>query len=264
MKTILVDDEVWMIRRLSEECAQLEGIEIEGAFRDPLKALEFAKTTRVDFAFLDVEMPKMSGLELAKELRTVYPNIIIIFISAYERYMPQALGDVDADYYLTKPYTQEDLNRVVARAKLLSRRLENRVQIYTFGAFRVFVDHKLVDFKVAKAKEMLALLVDKKGSGLTPAEIFTYLWGDKPFDSAHSASYRRCARALQEALKNVGAEHILKRSEQGWAIDIEAVDCDYYRLLDGDAEAKRNYNGIYLESYSWGEDTIAGLDKLAL
>jgi hypothetical protein len=57
-----------------------------------------------------------------------------------------------ADYYVFKPYTKEDVEDVLVRARLLSKRLEKPVFIRTFGNFEVFVDEKPVYFKSAKRK----------------------------------------------------------------------------------------------------------------
>ena len=82
MKTIIVDDELWSVDQFKIECEQLEDIQLLGYFDNPYDAIEFAKETKVELALLDIEMPGMNGIELGKELRKIYPKIIIVFISA--------------------------------------------------------------------------------------------------------------------------------------------------------------------------------------
>lgn len=72
--------------------------------------------------------------------------------------------------------------------KLLSRRLEKRVYIRTFGAFDVFVDNTPLSFRSAKAKELLALLVDRCGGILTSREGFTLLWENHPYDNQNASA----------------------------------------------------------------------------
>ena len=62
MDTIVVDDELLSMEQFEEECKGIPEINVIGKFDNPEDALEFAKTRRVDFALLDVEMPRMNGL----------------------------------------------------------------------------------------------------------------------------------------------------------------------------------------------------------
>ncbi len=261
MQTILVEDEKWQLQHLQNECAGIDIIELAGSFQSPLTALEFARDNLVELAFLDIEMPKMTGLELARELRKLYPKLIIIFISAYNEYASEALGKLDADYYLPKPYDKGDLARVMERVRLLARRLEKPVHIETFGHFNVYIHHEPLSFSSKKAKELLAVLVDRHGGVITPSDGFTYLWGEKAYDTDKASAYRRCVRTLESALNDAGIGYIFKRLPRGCAINAEAVDCDYFKFLKGDAEARAAYSGSYMEDYSWAEDTRVYLDE---
>lgn len=78
MKTILIDDEIWAMRQFEVECASVPGIELCGMFESAKKALEYARENLVEFALIDIRMPGMNGIELAKELRALYPKIIIM------------------------------------------------------------------------------------------------------------------------------------------------------------------------------------------
>ena len=68
LKTILVDDELWMLQQFREECSELPEIEIVGEFSFAQDALDYARENPVEFALLDIEMPGINGVELAKEL----------------------------------------------------------------------------------------------------------------------------------------------------------------------------------------------------
>lgn len=73
MRTIVVDDELWMLKHFEMECEHLPDVQLLSSFRSPISALEFARTNRVELAFLDVEMPEMTGLQLAGKLREILP-----------------------------------------------------------------------------------------------------------------------------------------------------------------------------------------------
>ncbi len=258
MKTILVDDEMWMLRQFETECRELEDIQLEGVFDSPIEALEYARNHAIELAFLDIEMPHMNGLELAGELRSMYPDMIIIFVSGYDKYMVDAYK-MNADYFVMKPYTKKNIEDVVSRAKLLSKRIKKRFFIKTFGNFDVFVDGKPIKFSSARAKELLAYLVDRNGNVVETEEGFSLLWEDRFFDASSASSYRKVLSRLQSSLVEAGALDILFILSHGRAINKSAVDCDYFSYLDGDKQTISQWNGEYMSNYSWGEYTLANL-----
>ena len=102
MRTIVVDDEELSMRQFEIECAQVREIELVGRFTNPLEALDYARNNTVDFALLDIEMPQMNGIELARRLREIKRDMIIIFVSGYSDYVLDALK-MKSDYYVFKP-----------------------------------------------------------------------------------------------------------------------------------------------------------------
>ena len=108
MKTIIVDDELWAVQQLEDAFSGQSNIQLMGCFRDPLKALRYAEENPVDFALLDVKMTGMDGIELGRRLRQKYPAVIIVYVSSYPEYFSDAYRDVRADYYMLKPYSEED------------------------------------------------------------------------------------------------------------------------------------------------------------
>ena len=122
MKTIIVDDEQWALRQVEQELKNAANIEIVGAFINPIEALKYALSNPVDFALLDVKMKGMDGIELGQELRRLYPDVIIVYISSYPEYFSDAYRNVRADYYMLKPYRAEDFVDLLQRVELLSRR----------------------------------------------------------------------------------------------------------------------------------------------
>lgn len=113
MKTIVIDDEPWMLRHFCETCAGVEGIELADKFRNPLLALKYAEENPVELAFVDVEMPQLNGPETAKGLMERRPEIQIVFISAYAKSSIEAMHDLPVSGYLRKPYNREDLQAIV-------------------------------------------------------------------------------------------------------------------------------------------------------
>ncbi|NCB91779.1 MAG: response regulator [Clostridia bacterium] len=262
MKTILVDDELWMLELFEEESAGIEEIQMVGKFDDAEDALHFAKENRVDLAFLDIEMPGMNGLELSDHLREIYPDIIIIFVSAYDQHMKSAMKDHDADWFLLKPYNEEEVKRVLERAKALSIRQRKEVRIHTFGKFEIYVNGAPVKFSSPKAKELLAVLVDSHGEPITAEEAYSRMWMEKTYHHENASSYRRSRSKLLNVLKENGIENILAYFPYALAIRPDMVTCDYFELLKEEKEAIRDFKGEYMIEYFWGEERIPRLNSI--
>jgi len=117
VKVILVDDERFALDELEFLLKRHDNIQIAAKFDDPVAALEEAKNIKFDAAFLDIDMPVINGLNVARELIEVYPNIKIIFVTAYDDYAVKAF-DLNAIDYILKPIEKDRLQRAVD--KLLS------------------------------------------------------------------------------------------------------------------------------------------------
>ena len=128
-----------------------------------------------------------------------------------------------------------------------------RIQIKTFGGFDLYVDGRPVKFGRAKAKELLAYLVDRRGSSVTTGEACAVLFEDAGNTASGKSYFRTILHELMKALKRVGAEEILRKEWNSYAVVPETFDCDFYRFLEGDPVAVNQYLNDYLPAYSWAE-----------
>ncbi|MES2650775.1 MAG: LytTR family DNA-binding domain-containing protein [Bacteroidota bacterium] len=102
-KCIIIDDEPHAIEGLEAYIATMPELEVIKIYSDPLMALkEIPKLPDVDIIFLDVDMPMISGLELAKEIRSKTNKLI--FTTGHTAYAYEAF-ESQADAYLLKPYS---------------------------------------------------------------------------------------------------------------------------------------------------------------
>ncbi len=258
MKTIIVDDELWAIKNFQQQCRDIPYIDIVGTFTDPVEALDYAKENWVDFAVLDIDMPQLNGLELGVELRKLYPDVVIIYVTAHDCFALDAIK-LKADYFVVKPYTVDDVNDALSRAMLLSRRQRKPVFIRTFGNFDVFLNGQPVIFSSGKAKELLALMVDRKGGIVTTEEAMAVIWEEQDNSGDRSAVCRTAAMRLRKTLSNYGIDYIISECASGRYVDSDRFDCDYYLYLRGEAEAKQAFTNEYMAQYSWAEFTLATL-----
>ena len=137
---------------------------------------------------------------------------------------------------------------------------ENRtVSIRTFGYFDVFVGDTPVAFRSKKSKELLALLVDRKGGYVTSEEAISFLWEDEPANTLTLSRYRKVALRLKSTLEEYGITEIVESVDGKRRIVMDKVECDLYNFLSGKREYSQLFKGSYLTNYSWGETTLGEL-----
>jgi len=112
LRTILIDDEQPARDIMKHYLKEFTEIEIIGEFQDGFTGLKAIQELKPDLVFLDVQMPKLTGLELL-ELLDKPP--IIIFSTAYDQYALKAF-EMNAIDYLLKPYSKERLIQAVQKA----------------------------------------------------------------------------------------------------------------------------------------------------
>jgi len=264
MKILIVDDERNVLRDFISEAEELQGIEQILPFDDPRAALQYvADGGEVDLAFLDINMPEIDGIELMKRLRALRPELFITFLTAYSSYALDAL-ELEANGYVLKPFDRREIQTILQKYQRIRKPKPSqpRIVIRTFGRFDLFVDGAAVHFSSSKAKELLALLVDKAGGNVSMDYLICHLWEDRPLDDKVKALYRIALKNLRETLKTVGAEEILRESRNSRSIDTAKISCDYFRLLKDDPDTWKLFDERYMEQYSWAEETLAYLTGL--
>jgi two-component system LytT family response regulator len=115
VKILIVDDEDLARKRLNRMLGTLNYTKIQEA-EDATQALEIFKKEKFDIVFLDINMPRVSGLELGYELKYINPDVSIVFQTAYEEHALKAF-DIGAVAYLVKPYSIEQLQSALERIK---------------------------------------------------------------------------------------------------------------------------------------------------
>ena len=115
MKIILIDDEPLILEELSYLCEKHKDIEICGKFVNPKQALQYVAGHPVDFAFCDIRMPGITGLELLDQMHKEKPDLQAAFVIAYDQYAFDAY-QLDACDYLLKPVDPDETEAAIRRA----------------------------------------------------------------------------------------------------------------------------------------------------
>src|SRR5688572_15300721 len=135
-KILIVEDEPAMVAGLRDNF-EYEGYEVISA-EDGVSGLERALSDNPDLVVLDVMMPKMSGLDVCKQLKARCPSRPIIMLTARGQEIDKVVGlELGADDYVTKPLS---IRKLMARVKSVLRRAATQarsVDVHHFGDVEV-------------------------------------------------------------------------------------------------------------------------------
>lgn len=257
MKVIYVDDEKILLKNFRLTAGEISRIDSLETFQSGAAALAWAEKNPVDVAFLDIEMPVMNGIEIARRLKKIDENIRIIFVTAFEQYALQAFG-VDAIGYLLKPYSRQDIEKEIEKAYYIRKRPKKNIQIQTMPDLLVTVDGKPLSLGHTKPEELLALLIDRGEMGITKKDAISCLWSGYSSDNIYWTTMSRLKTILEEA----GISDIIVTKGKIKCINTDMVECDLYRMLVGDENVIAGYEGAYLRRFSWAEKRTAQLNEI--
>jgi two-component system LytT family response regulator/two-component system response regulator LytT len=116
LRTVLVDDEQLARDELRYLLGQFEGVEVVGQAGNGVEALKTIEQLQPDVVFLDVQMPGLTGFEVARRIIDHGPSAHIVFVTAYDQHAIEAF-EVNAVDYLLKPVEATRLETAVARAR---------------------------------------------------------------------------------------------------------------------------------------------------
>lgn len=263
MRILAVDDKAMPRRALANAIAEAApGADVAVAEGGD-EALALPDAGGFDVAFLDIDMPGMNGVELARRLKALNPHVNVVFVTGYGEYMADAF-ELRSSGYVMKPVTA-----AAVAAELDNLRFppappdaRGKLAVRCFGDFEAFADGRPVAFERAKTKELLAYLVDRRGAVVPLREAEAALWEDSASRPRVASSYLRTLVAdLRRALAACGHADVLVKRRGAVGIRADLVSCDYYDFLAGDPLAVAAWRGEYMAQYAWAEPTVAALNR---
>lgn len=202
MRCLIVDDEPIARRGMVKLVGSRSELSVAGVAADAREALAFLGANSVDLVFLDIEMPGLNGMELARRLPE---RCQVVFTTAYSDYACESY-DVDATDYLMKPIDPDRFNHAVDKA-------------LTFAGMMAAAETP-EPLAASASEEILTVKSDRRYVRLRVDEI-TFVEGLKDYLIIHTADRRIVTRmtvkSLEEALPpqflRVGKSYIVNRDK---------------------------------------------------
>ncbi len=115
LRTLIVDDEPLAVERTQVICAEIDSIRVVGTASDGAAALRLTEKLEPDLVLLDMTMPELDGLGVARHFAKAEHPPAIIFVTAHDHFAVEAF-DLEAIDYVLKPVSAERLTRAITRA----------------------------------------------------------------------------------------------------------------------------------------------------
>lgn len=259
MNVLITDDEKYMREDLRDALERVSPGNHYHFAADYDSAVAIIEKQEIEIAFLDINMPGKSGLEIAKTIKGMSPDINIIIVSAHEEYALSALK-LFVSGYILKPVMDDELEEVLENLRVPVDITEQKVKVKCFGNFEMFYKGKALTFSRQKEKELLAYLICLNGSGASRGEICANLFEDKPEEKG-IAYLRKIVQGLKQDLDKSGLGDLFIHNRNSYAINTRMLECDYYDYLSGISAEADGYHGEFMNQYAWAEMYIYSLEN---
>ena len=253
MNIIAVDDEYLQLIDLEFAIKEAAPEASVLTFENPLAAAEFGSENHIDIAYLDINMPELNGIDLAKKLRITNPNINIIFATGYDEYAKESYS-VRASDYLTKPIKAEAVKNSLRHLRTPVEAIPGiKLRVQCFGNFDVFSEDGILYFQRQKSKELLAYLIHKRGTSSTIKELCAVVYEGNVSVKSMEKQIQSVIMGMMKTLKEANAEDVIIKNYNSISVDVNKVDCDFYRYIEKDPTLTQVYIGEYMSNYTWAE-----------
>ncbi len=245
IRALIADDEAPAREKLACWLAEQPDVTVVGLADDGLSAAQCIEELRPDVAFLDVNMPTLSGLQVAAQLEPSTAPLIV-FVTAFDEHALKAF-DLNAIDYLLKPYDRERFARAVQRVRgRLHYQESGAIAVATGRATAPHCEHLLVP-----VRERLQLI---------DAMSVEWLEADDNYVHVHTAGrIYLLRRTLQDLLSQLGEQRFV-RIHRSAAVNLSCVG-SLTPLFKGDYEVHLRTGGTLRLSRRYREVFFARLGR---
>lgn len=168
IKVVIVDDEYPTRQELASILNTINDVNIVSECTIGHEALSYLEENTADLIFLDIEMPQINGLEIAKIIRNTIPNPPqIVFSTGYGQFAVQAF-DLQAFDYVLKPYTQERILTTIMRYRNMKRQAEinkpkEKLKLPVWSADKMILLNPETEIILIRAEQQKVIISSNKG-----------------------------------------------------------------------------------------------------
>lgn len=229
IKCIIVEDEWYNLEEISRLIQNTGIIKVKKKYQNPLKALDEILDVCPQVAFIDIEMPEIDGITLAERLIEKNPEIIIVFITAFNQYAVQAF-ELNALDYIMKPINVERFNKMIQRLqremKLKASLAASTLKIKCFDRLEVSIGGSKVKWQRSKAEELFAYLLMNNDKYVSKDMIIEDLWSGYEFSKA-VAILQTAVCKIRNVLSKAKKEISIDYSGGKYCLTVKSLVCDY-------------------------------------
>ena len=284
IRAILVDDEQLALQHMKKKLHDLGTVEVVQTFSNAQSFLHEMEQLDFQVVFLDIEMPGVTGIDVAKIIQKWNKNIYIVFVTAYQDYAIQAFELQSIDY-LVKPVLKHRLEKTIAR-------LQEQIQLTTqhqsseqpavptkiicFDEFIVYYQGEPVKWKTSKVKELFAFFITHLHTYVNRDTIIDLLWPEHDYKKAKIQLHTSLSH-LRKTLDAIGYEQVLKFSNQSYMLELDTFQCDAIELeqtieqypqvnhenIQAFEHVVQQYSGNYMDKndYEWASGKAQSLQQ---
>ncbi|HEY4599752.1 MAG TPA: response regulator [Cerasibacillus sp.] len=278
---MLVDDEqlaLDFLKRYIEKTPEFN-IEIVGTYTNPIAAKKAILENDIDVLFLDIHLPEINGIQLADELLEKKPELIIVFVTAYNEFAVEAF-ELNAIDYLVKPVQFDRFKETLARLnekvewKAQQSQIiqtEDNLQVNLLGHLSFTLPsrkNETIHFRTKKTQELFLYLFHHRNELVSKHLLIELLWDElepsKAFAQLYTAIYH-----IRKALTPYNYYFQIKSKTEGYILKTKNITLDYInwenrlkqllelneKTIDQYLEVMELYTGSYLQDYHycWAE-----------
>lgn len=208
LRTLIVDDEPLAVERMQVICAKIPALSVVGTASDGEAALRLVEALRPDLVLLDMTMPGLDGLGVARKLGKHESRPAVIFVTAHDHFAVEAF-DTDAVDYVLKPVAQDRLSRAIDRA--VARRGEVRSEGPGEWLQELWVPHRseLIRIETAQVgridaeRDYVRLHVGESEEGRSYLLLQTIAGLEKRLDPAHFIRIHRSTILRRDRIRGL-------------------------------------------------------------
>ncbi len=271
MRVLIVEDELDTMNEIKDYLRSYdETIEIK-ACSNPLLAIKESQALHFDAALLDIQMPEMTGLELADCLTAMAPEISLVFITAFNNYATEAF-ELNAIDYILKPIRQERFNKALDKIRKELAEKEkafidpsNEVTVKAFGKMIVSLGGHILKWKRHKSSEIFAYLLHQQGAPVHKEKLCEMMWPE--YDPQKALVYLQTI--MYQLRKNISeiddSRIVIEYADHCYRLNLIDVRYDVDLFLEAYEQAYRDtppsldaliraeqiYTGAYFEEDGW-------------